>query len=44
MAVKQYGPRTNQNTRTYFASTTDLLDDYPTDCEEGSAGKWFSII
>ena len=34
--IRIYGARTGQNTRTYFASTDDLTNDYPTDCEAGS--------
>jgi hypothetical protein len=34
--IRDYGPRTGQNTRTYFASTDDLITNYPVDCEPGS--------
>jgi hypothetical protein len=34
--IRAYGARTGQNTKTYFAATTDSILDYPTDCESGS--------
>jgi hypothetical protein len=34
--IRPYGIVTRKNTKTYFASTTDLVVDYPVDCEAGS--------